>query len=302
MENYYCNYYLNGIIDQPGEQPIRVFYLQIESIFNGIKSSLTKLPQNEEFANIKFEYLTENVKVISPYTNGKSITIHESFLSFLWSLCYSNLILLPMSGKDISNEENTEARKLKQYGIDLWKGFSDWDIASLPNPENVKKSIHDYVGVANRLFINSVTFIIFHEFAHIIHKHPYVPAKYRTDLNLIAMEWEADNTALHWSINNFKLEVELLDKLCLLFATMSLSHTPNKFNPSKSHPLAEDRVTNCLNKLNLDDNDIIWGFATVLLMEWQINFDQFYLPNLEDVEKDFKSMYNKMIDELKKSK
>lgn len=298
--NIKCNNFTNGIDEQPGDQPIRVFYTYIKADFNGIRDCLSELNPMLGLEKIKLEYLTENIKVIGPSTNGQKITIHDTFLSFLWSYIYSIVVLTPMGDKELTSEENGEARILIKYAQGLMTKYTDWDKESMPNPEIYGKDCKRFIGVTNAIFLNSVQFILLHEFAHIFLGHTLVPASIRTSDNIKKMEIDADNVAIGWALQNF--EDDFTGKIALISSLNSLSFSPQKFSNSRTHPAPEDRIKMCLERLNLDDNDFLWGYAIYSIMEWQAYHELFYIPELYKKEDGFKMHFYKMISELKEYK
>lgn len=298
-----CNNFTNGIDNQPGDQPIRVFYNLIESDFVGIKNALIKLRANDSILNkVRLEYLTENIKVIGPSTNGQKITLHDTFLSFLWANIYGIIVTAPFGGKEVTLDENKKARELRKYSISLMEQYSAWNKETMPNPELHAKDPKRLIGVSNAIFISAVRFILLHEFAHIFLGHPFVPLNQRTSENLMKMEADADNVALMWAIDSSSSSDKFTDNLALITALNSLSYTPNKFSDTTTHPAPEDRIVNCIERLNLKDNDFLWGYATYSIMEWQTNFELFYLPIEYKTGDDFKPHFYKMINELKEYK
>lgn len=299
-KNVKCNYFTNGIDEQPGDQPIRVFYNLIEADFNGIRESLSKLKPSYNFENVRLEYLTENIKVIGPSTNGQKITIHDTFLSFLWSYIYGIVVLTPFGDKELTKEENEEARILIKYAQGLMTNYTYWDKEIMPNPEIFGKDSKRFIGVTNAVFLCSVQFILFHEFAHIFLEHTLVPNALRTPNNIKKMEIDADNVAIGWALQSF--EDDFTGKIALISALNSLSFFPQKFSDSLTHPAPEDRIRMCLERLSIDDNDFIWGYATYSIMEWQVYNELFYLLQSSKKEENFKVKFYKMISELKEFK
>ena len=297
-----CNYFTNSINEQPGDQPIRVFFNLIQADFLDIKESLSSLPNNNNVKNVRLEYLTENIALIGPYTDGQKISLHETFLSFLWAYIYSIFVTTPMGGKSVSDYENLEANQLRKYAIGLMKGFSVWDKETLPNPELFGKDKKRFIGVANSVFINSVRFILLHEFAHIFLSHTSVPSELRTPENLNKMEIDADNVAIEWALQTFDIDKEFNGKLGLIAALNSLSFSPNKFSDSLKHPAPEDRIISCLERLKADEKDFIWGYAVWSIMEWQTNFEVFYVPTSYKKGNGFKELFYDIVKELKEYK
>jgi hypothetical protein len=207
-----------------------------------------------------------------------------------------------MSGKDVSNDENMEARELRTYAIGLMKEFTIWDKDTLPNPELFGRDEKRFVGVANAVFINSVRFILLHEFAHIFLGHTSVPSVLRTAENLNKMEKDADNVAIEWALQTFDADNEFTGKLALVAALNSLSFSPNKFSDSLIHPAPEDRIATCLERLKADEKDFIWGYAFWSIMEWQTNFGLFYLPTSYKEGDGFRNQFYEIVKELKEYK
>ena len=298
--NIKCNNYTNGLTNQPGDQPIRIFYEMIEHEFEIIKKSINNLKCPVE--NVKLEYLTENTKVIGPSTNGKKITIHETYLSFLWGYIYSINTIAPIGDKIISIEENLDARKLIKYIHGLMFEYNNWDINILPNPVLFSKDDNNLIDRANYLFLLSIRFILLHEFAHIFLGHLNISSEKRTEKILKQMENDADITAINWSFQTYEEDEKFMGKLSILLALNSLSYSKYKFNDTKNHPAPEERITMFLEYLNIEDLDYLWGVAIYSIMEWQTYHELFYLPFDYKSGDSFKLHYYKMIGELKNYK
>ncbi|WP_111309938.1 phage exclusion protein Lit family protein [Confluentibacter sediminis] len=297
-----CNNFTNGIDNQHGDQPIRVFYNLIESYFIGIKEALTNLrPNDNVLSKVRLEYLTENIRVIGPSTNGLKITLHDSFLSFLWTNIYSIIVTTPSGGKEVTLDENKQARELRKYGISLKQQYSAWDKETMPNPELHPKDPKRLIGVSNAVFLSAVQFILLHEFAHVFLGHPFVPLKERTSENLRKMEVDADNFAIMWAMDSSSPDNKFTDNIAWIAALNSLSYTPNKFSDTKIHPAPEDRIILCLERLNLKEDDYLWSYALWSIMEWQTNFELFHIPKYK-VGDNFKKHFYDMIKELKEYK
>lgn len=297
-----CNNYYNDIENQPGDQPTRIFYNLIESDFIKIKNSLNNLQPSKNIGNVKLEYLTENIAIIGPSTDGKKITLHDTFLSFLWAYIYSIIATSPMEGKEITTKDNNNARELRKYAQSLMKEYSNWDKELMPNPELFEKDENRLIGVSNNIFLLSVRFILMHEFAHIFLGHLDVPFAKQTLDNIKKMEVDADNVAIEWTLQTLGIEDEFSGKLSLITALNSLSYSPNKFSNSNSHPSPEDRIELCLQRLNLDDKNYIWGYAIWSIMEWQTNHEFFYLPIKYKKGDSYKKHFYDMLSKLKEYK
>jgi hypothetical protein len=232
-----CNHFENIEEIQPGDQPIRVFYKLIEIDFLRIRDSINALGGDLNIKHIKFEYLTENIKIIGPRTNEKKITLHDSFLSFLWGYIYSIVVNTPMGGKVVNEKENIEARKLRKYAHSLMWEYSYWDKETLINPELYEKDEKRLIGVSNSIFLFSVRFILFHEFAHNFLGHPFNAQEDRKN-----MEYDADQFAMEWTIQTLEKDDVFTGRMAIIAALNALSYSPNEFFETETHPPAENRI------------------------------------------------------------
>lgn len=300
---FYCSHISHDIYEYPGDSPIRLFYSFIVKDFEDMKSELSKIDQRNIIKNLRLEYLTINFKAEGPSTDGKKITLDETFLSFLWSYVYGMVVLFPSGGKTVSKEENLLARDLIKYSHKLLDRFDIWDIYSLPNPEMTTKENDEFVAKTNAIFLYGLNFILLHEFAHAFLGHPLATAAERTDENLKKMEKDADLLATRWmldSFNNNESE-EITCKIGILAALNSLSFSNIKFNEPEKHPSADQRIIAAMELMNLKDNDPIWGFAYWCIMEWQSNHELFSFPSTE-FGTNFKAHYYDLIKQLKEFK
>ncbi len=299
----FCNNFINGAVEQPGEQPIRVFFNLIKNDFEGIREELARQKPNAQIENVQFEFLSETIPLIGPSTNGKKISIHDTYLSFLWGYIYGSFTLTPMAGKILSDEENKRAREVRKYAKGLMNNYEEWDKNKLPNPELCGRDEKRLIGNTNMVFIHSVQFVLLHEFSHIYLDHPNVPLEFRTIDNIRKMEIDADLLATKWAIQNFTSENKFSSQIALISTLNSLSYAKYKFGDPGTHQPAEDRITACLEILNPNDNDYLWGYALYSILEWQTDFELFYIPAFEIQQGyNFKQLFYAMIKELKEYK
>jgi hypothetical protein len=134
----------------------------------------------------------------------KQVTIQETFLSMVWTVCYSHLVLFeeqnqkPLVNRicgpihQVDHLAIQRAADVYKYGVSLVCNYTPWDKNSLPNPEEYDPEDF-YIGKANGVFILAMVFILCHELAHIDlgHLDTYIPQADR-----LLAECEADQRAV----------------------------------------------------------------------------------------------------------
>jgi len=262
-----------GLKDQPGDQPIRVFYGHFEKIFDDIKADLAIKYPASDISQVVLHFKTDDRPAKSPKALSWMIQVQDTFLSFLWAYCYGIMILTPMGGKELTDNERTDARKLLNYAHSLLKYYSEWDKESLPNPELHGKDEKRLIAASNWAFLVALNFIIYHEFAHIILGH--VTEGIVTIDRSLEMEEEADSFAVDRLLESDQFDD--ISYIGALLAPCSLTFFSPEFSGGKDHPDPDDRIRDYLEHLNLDENHFLWGIASYALMEWQIVFKKVYM-------------------------
>jgi hypothetical protein len=115
--------------------------------------------------------------------SGK-IRIHETHLNFLWAIFYA-LLVIQEEGIGIPLRKGTftgqvrfdsttliEARNLFRWALSLRRSFSAWPVG-LPNPETSKSTglSATYAAKVNGLFVCATSYLLCHEYAHLISEH-----------------------------------------------------------------------------------------------------------------------------------
>jgi len=275
-----CNNYAPELEEQPGEQPIRVFYRYYNNIFLNIRNELSAKYFLSNLSRISFYFKTELCEAKSPYCSSFSIQIQDTFLSFLWNYCYGLLIKTPSGGKELTDIERKEADELFKYALHLLREYKEWDKQSLPNPELHGKDEKQLIGKSNMSFLIAINFIIYHEFAHIVLGHIDEINKCHYESRVLSfersinMEKEADRFAIDKIIESDQFDeysyVGVLSALC------ALTFTSPKFSGGKDHPDPDRRIIDFLERLNHEEDHPFWGMASWALMEWQINFKSIF--------------------------
>ena len=169
---------------QEGIQPIRVLQHNITYNFENTNPGFLKLSQElvaKNGLNPGIDYCIIEEPIKTPFVNeNKIISIHETFLSYLWINCYSLMVLYdeavvkPMQNSQLhcnKNIINTDFIKLTeelfQYGKSLIRIYTQWDKNKYPNPEEYSDEEEFYIKKANGIFVYATNFILCHELAHV---------------------------------------------------------------------------------------------------------------------------------------
>ncbi len=213
-----------------------------------------------------------------PHVDGKKqITIQETFLSMVWAMCYSHLALFEeLHSKPILNHRYghghvvdqravRSATDLYRYGVGLVHGYTPWDKANLPNPEEYDDDADIYIGRTNAVFVFAMVFILCHEFAHIERGHcdDFIA---KADRHLI--EYEADDKAVDTMLKGGTNPAEKLTyKVGMVLGFCSLL-TLGSALESETHPNLGRRIERILRALHLEDTSQLWGHATMSFKLW----------------------------------
>jgi hypothetical protein len=113
----------------------------------------------------------------------RQIVVQEAFMAYLWAISYAMLVIeqegyrRPMiegrsTGEiDFTQPALAEARKLFRWALSLREEFSDWP-EDLPAPDRLREiNGIDYTGRANGIFTDVAVYLLFHEYAHLVHDH-----------------------------------------------------------------------------------------------------------------------------------
>lgn len=311
-----------------GSQPIRVVNHMLLYMFQNTHSDFyEELVQqieegkvNREFAILfgELPLLIENGKYRTPRVNfeTKKIELPETFLSYLWCCTYSIFVLyvetvdFPKLNKQngyIShaiNQVNIEkAYEVFDYAKYLIVDFQPWNKSELPNPEIYLAENRDYVEQTNIYYTEAVKFILCHEFTHLkIHAEKINNTLLSS--HYLAFEKEADECAIDMMVrgmpvsrNPFAFAHRLAMQNGIIFGILSMFFFASNTRAVK-HPYAEDRLTDALERLNLNDNPYVWGIACVGLKLWDKQFS-LELDWDSNVVSD-REQYYKIIDQIKR--
>ena len=185
-----------------------------------------------------------------------------------------------------------------KYGLSLIKGFSDWDKAQLPNPENHDVNETFYVERANGIFVFAINFILCHEFAHVEKEHiDKLKVGQVLKSHIMDFEKEADDRAIELMLLGVNDETKKSIHVGILVGLCSMLFFRKETN-SDSHPDTDDRIHTFLMKVNPPPEDALWGIATLSFKLWDNQFSKNF--NWPKKVHDMKELYEHIREEIKK--
>lgn len=289
--------------EHKGEQPVRVLIHNILSQFEETNPFFIELSR-ALVENLKLQpritYHINNWPIIekvgedgqpqSPYLNSNNkIVIHETFLSYVWCISYSLLVLYDENVAKISQNQVEgkpvhvidlpkieKAKELFNYAKSLIVVFSEWDKNELPNPELYTVDDKFYIERANGLFVYAMNFILCHEFAHVEKEHTNrLLAGPGTKSHILAFEKEADERAIELillgtnDVTKASTHFGILIGLCsFLFFKGTVAN--------ETHPDTDDRITTFVEKIDPPPSNAMWGVAALAFKLWDDQFAKYY--------------------------
>lgn len=304
-----------------GTQPIKVLENNIISFFEKTNKQFAK-QLDYDVANLDLKagigYINEEAKItnspVAYINSNKQIHIQETFLSYVWIISYCLVsifdehILAPRLNRQFFNNPIRLQKKFDffNYAISLINRFSTWDIDKFPNP--AKYAIEDklYVEKTNSVFLQAVNFVMCHEYSHFSLGH--------TDLSIDAMvngttisdaeskkqECEADENAIKLMVTKPKTKKFKKNIEYGIVAGLSSLIFFNKICVLDNYPDPEIRLKMALEQLNLKDEDLHWGLASLALKIWTNRQNvSLTLPTIVDT---YKECFYAILDEIAKVK
>lgn len=305
-----------GNANQQGSQPIRVNY---EALMYFEKTEFIKNLNKSLNTNISIQFREEKLPLNYRDNNGKylmmpyviksgAIYIRETFLTFLWTMCYPSIVMtgelyrLVLDKETVDMEKWNKSIEVALYGKSLITQFTEWDM-NLPNPEKYSHSDEKYINITNKSYCWALQFILFHEVAHVEKGHFDLPH----DIN---HEYEADEYSfdkLLGIMDTLPTEGEkqiLVHGVISAFFSLLILSPFNETSKEETHPFTFNRLSRFMHKLELkltmSEDDDYWSFALIALELTNstsnniIKWDQF---NIDNVSK--KEQFNKAVEFLK---
>jgi hypothetical protein len=176
--------------------------MQIRALEHNITKAFERavgvgLPQTISSGTVRREidFLIDEVPLRTPYADANTgkIAVQETYLSYIWAVFYALLVIQEegitkalqartFSGHVLFNTPTLiESRHLFQWALALRHSFVPWP-GHLPNPSTCQSvgPSADYAGKVNALFIGATSYVLCHEYAHLINQHAQTIAKLRT--------------------------------------------------------------------------------------------------------------------------
>ena len=268
-----------------GNQPVRVLFDGILSFYSNWTDTFNKDLNDEiKFNGLKREMMIDifegPIKEIAFVDHDKTINIEETFLSFIWIVCYAQLVIaekMNLRSDDIQiNPEDRDlgdrAFRLFAYGMSLTSTYSRWP-EDLPNPEKYNEEDAHFIERANRAFIIVTTFILFHEFAHVYLGHIDID---RLNISLTTDEYKenelsADKFAIETIMETVKMEDLNDGKACTLIGLSALLLLSRSLK-GITHPDPDFRIEKAISLMNLDDNSPIYNIPCISYFLWCFHY------------------------------
>jgi len=281
-----------GDSTEEGTQPIRVLNSSIEEDLNQnierfrdllilAKEQEKRQPLGEEDPKIVFKCDERKVEDAARILPNNEIILNESFLSFLWCICFSTivefneLICKPRLKIESDPELIKQGELLYKYGMSLLSRFTDWKLMT-PNPEFHSKELSKNINVASDTYLDAVWFIVLHEYAHVLYGH-YDDAREgvgKSSEELREDEIEADGFAIRYckmvldglsgQAKEDRLSGYILGLLALMLSESDLS-TPN-------YPHIHVRVIAVLRSLSWSETNLAWGICACVFKKWAVEY------------------------------
>ena len=285
-----------------GTQPVRMLELNILDWFEGkypkFRSELEQIGAASG-ASRSIKYYCDEAPIFNP--NGNKLTpyitvengqicLHETFLSYVWALSYSIMVIFdeqlhgPRTGEQPSHGKPV-GRFLQygygvlEYGLSLVKDYKPWPTV-LPNPDpSWYKGEDSYFPTkANAIYVAAVDFILCHEVAHVACGHlkkraeaqskgEYLPSEIKPG------EIEADAWALERVIRGIRNPARtratvgfgaVAGLASVLFLGTELT--------SSTHPDTDHRIRAVLEGLGEEKIGNLWGVAAAYYVAWSAHY------------------------------
>jgi hypothetical protein len=302
-----------------GTQPIRVVHNMLTYMFAttypAFKEKLQEMVDTGKLnPEINMTFAEEGIvtegKINSPRVSSdtRQISLHETFLSYLWCVSYTIYILysekvdFPRINKQVgyakyrvSEEEIAKAKSLFDYGKSLIVYFSPWDKDELPNPEIYLAEKRNYIEQSNMCYTEAAKFILAHELTH-LERHIDQLDSETPDSHYLAFEQEADKLAIEHVLKGIPTMGYIAASTGIVIGLLSMLFF-SATTTDKRHPNTEDRLSAALEQMKLSDNDSAWGMACIGLELWEEQFNlQFeWLENPDSP----KAQYYNLIQQIK---
>lgn len=242
--------------DSPVDKLINNVISKIESAKHGGVSQFAQAVQRGDVSGqIVISNGEDQVK--TPYVNlkTKDLCLPQSYLMYLWAFMYGVFVIeerlqerLVAGSNDFSLEPNDDvedrAWRLLNWSVSLVDQMTAWP--NLPRPDSNDDPVEkNYAEKVNSLFVDAVTFVAIHEYAHLTQGHADFVSGKTTELAFERreLEKEADNFARDFLYRPHSVVglVEALPILLLMSSCLMLISDPTNLR-QRNHPDLDDRL------------------------------------------------------------
>lgn len=279
-----------GTVIHPGNQPIRVLINNVlnafESVYPDFKTEAIKhygnygLSAGIPYHLDKLALDCEDPCMIpeSFEENGTQyIVLSETFLSYLWCLCFSLYIpfheFIDKRAREqipydellgrIDNNLFILANNVFSFGLSLLKNYSNWDVNRLVNPEFYPECYREIIGEVNYVFTQATTYILHHELAHVKKGHNLDSCTKSS----LSKEKEAEIEAFRAIISGFKDSDDKNNKSIGVIAGICAGFFLSPSIYTEDHPDSDTRIQMYFEELG-DVDDSLWSIPCFAYHLW----------------------------------
>lgn len=295
------SFYMGGVNNphiHPGELPIRVLKGNFEHWIQTVNPAFYQTFReqvNQNGLNPNINYNTQRVQIVQNNTiNAAKITfadrrihIYDTFSAYVWCVCYSMTVLFDeviqiphlrgnYTGQfDHNNKQIESALGVFEYGMTLTTRYRDWD-RGIPNPEEYGCSHSYYIEKVNGMYLAAMYFIFCHEVGHNVFNHMYTPA---TNAQSLQDELDADNFAIDQVLLPDNSPYARTFKHGGVAAMCALLFLNRNLYRGGRYPDAHQRIDNVIARMELSEEDHIWGMASLAFRMWGLHYNiEFQTP------------------------
>lgn len=266
--------------------PIKKFWNFKERLFRNNSSEFWESIKNKTGnSNKKIKIIIISDRNIGFVQSGANcdlyngvIRINEVFLCAIWGICFLTVLSYETLNKYLTKQGENKLIIPKSEDIincikqEFAYSYTQWP-KGLPSPYEDNCS---FVKIANLIFPNVVNLILSHEIAHFCLDHNIDGP--------VAQEYEADEKAIEWVLNGVD---ELAKQLTIMSAFISMVLIDPYANKNNiKHPASFDRMINCLDKFEIEQNDILWAFGCLIFGFWDKTYNEDNIFRIDDSQDD----------------
>jgi hypothetical protein len=294
-----------------GYLPVRVLGYNFIDWFLNITPDLKAEYHYEVDSNKLKESINYNINRlpitdIAHITDNHEIEIFENYCQFLWTCCYSFLVIFDegiqkptLNGTfngnflDTSNSFINRALDLFRSGLSLFKTYREDVFYRLPNPEKYNDYDKFYIERTSGIYSAAMTFILLHEFGHQYFGHVET---YSDNDQSKSDEILADEFAFEKMETHFSAEEGTTYKFGILAGICSLIFTDSSLQGGDRHPDPDYRLKNLIEKMNLHELDNLWATASLPFNLWAVHFGK--TLKYDRTVENYKDLFYKTINQL----